>query len=159
MSDAPGVDVLLPDGQELRGRLYARVQRDNGAWAYQVGLVLWQTAESGDAVPGEYRVWVAPERLRPVPGVSYEAVLTQRRPRSRAAAVAEAVAQWPPTSDEWRIQRERRRLGTRLYPTTVHHVACFVSGGVEVLTGEQAREALARPLARACGLCGAERLL
>ncbi|MFE9927138.1 hypothetical protein ACFYQA_38175 [Streptomyces sp. NPDC005774] len=67
----PPICVILPDAQEVRGRLHARRQVKDG-WLYQVGILLWQDGINGSAEPAEQRVWVSPAHARPVPGVSYE---------------------------------------------------------------------------------------
>jgi len=154
----PRVDLILPDQQVVQASFHARLQRDNGAWMAQVGVVLWQTTEDG-AKPGEYRAWVPFSVLGRRPGEDYSAVPTQHWSAAPPKPAAARAGQWPPPADEWRVQRERRSAGTRIYPTTVHHYECFITGGSEKLTAEQARAALRRPRARACTLCGAERLL
>ncbi|GGS09504.1 hypothetical protein GCM10010236_75030 [Streptomyces eurythermus] len=63
------VRVVLPDGQELTARLWARRETPRG-WLYD-----------GDVQAAEYRVWVrAPEHVRPVDGAPYDVVPTERLP-------------------------------------------------------------------------------
>ncbi|MEE1792578.1 hypothetical protein PUR28_17685 [Streptomyces sp. BE308] len=44
------VRVVLPDGQELVARLYARVQTANGSWDYDVGMPSYRNPENGAGV-------------------------------------------------------------------------------------------------------------
>ncbi|MGA4844380.1 hypothetical protein [Streptomyces sp. G45] len=72
--------VVLPDGQELTARLWARRETPRG-WLYEVGLPTYHNTADGDVQAAEYRVWVrAPEHVRPVDGISYDAVPTERLP-------------------------------------------------------------------------------
>ncbi|RPK69970.1 hypothetical protein EES45_36230 [Streptomyces sp. ADI97-07] len=73
---APLVDVTLPDGQRLRGRLYARRQVADG-WLYWIGLLLWQSPDPDHSEPGEYRAWMPAARSDPVHGADYGSVPTE----------------------------------------------------------------------------------
>jgi hypothetical protein len=71
--------VILPDAQELRGRLHAKQQFERGGWMYWVGIAMWADVPETESVePAEYRVWLTAEQARPVPGVSYDRVPTHR---------------------------------------------------------------------------------
>lgn len=143
---APSIFVVLPDGQEVRGRLHARRQVQDG-WLYQVGILVWQDGANGSAEPAEQRVWVPPAHARPVPGVSYEHVPTRRL--SGEATSQERL----PT---WTLQYLPHRPG---HPgaTLLHVVGCTPSD--RTLTREEALVALRQPRAAACIECDAARSL
>ncbi|MGW8356504.1 hypothetical protein [Streptomyces wedmorensis] len=84
----PPIVVILPDAQEVRVRLHARQQMKDG-WRYQVGILIWQDGVEGIAEAVEQRMWVAPGHARPIPGVSYEHVPTQRL--SATGTIVQAV--------------------------------------------------------------------
>ena len=47
-------------------------------WRYEVGLPAYRNGPGDSVEPAEYRVWVrAPDHVRPVDGVSYDAVPTE----------------------------------------------------------------------------------
>lgn len=78
--------MLLPDGQELRGRLHARGQVAGAGWMYWVALPMWAGDPDAESVePREYRVWLGMSamhgtlqgRLAPMPTCS----LTSERTR------------------------------------------------------------------------------
>jgi hypothetical protein len=144
---APPICVVLPDGQEVRGRLHARRRAKDG-WLYQVGILVWQDATNGLAEPAEQRVWVSTAYARPVPGVSYEHVPTRRR-----FAADSRSHQHPPA---WTIQQLPHRPG---HPgaTLLHVVGCTPSD--QTLTREEALAALEQPRAAACIQCDAARSL
>lgn len=117
----PSIRVILPDGQELRGRLHARQQFEKGGWMYLVGLPMWADVPATESVePREYRVWLTPEQARPIAGVSYAAVPTH--PLYGDGSSASAVDRW-----SWKAQwveprhhlggtkRRGRRHGTALH--------------------------------------------
>ncbi|WP_341867927.1 hypothetical protein [Streptomyces misionensis] len=47
--------MVLPDGQDLTARLWARRQTPYG-WLYEVGLPAYRNTENGDVQVAEYRV-------------------------------------------------------------------------------------------------------
>lgn len=70
------IRVLLPRDQEVVAHLWSRRQVPDG-WRYEVGLPAYRNGPGDSVEPAEYRVWVrAPEHVRPVDGVSYDAVPT-----------------------------------------------------------------------------------
>ncbi len=71
------VRVLPSGGQEVVAHLWSRRQaRDS--WRYEVGLPAYRNGPGDTVEPAEYRVWGrAPEHVRPVNGVSYDAVPTE----------------------------------------------------------------------------------
>lgn len=71
------IRVLLPGDQEVVARLWSRRQTPGG-WRYEVGLPAYRNGPGDSVEPAEYRVWVrAPDHVRPVDGVSYDAVPTE----------------------------------------------------------------------------------
>ncbi|MEU1600440.1 hypothetical protein ABZ468_48760 [Streptomyces sp. NPDC005708] len=53
----PPIRVVLPDGQELRGRLHERRQWLLGGWMYRVGMPMWANNGPAESVePNEYLV-------------------------------------------------------------------------------------------------------
>ncbi|WP_406190255.1 DUF6233 domain-containing protein [Streptomyces sp. NBC_01017] len=145
--NAPPICLVLPDGQEVRGRLHARRRAEDG-WLYQVGILVWQDATSGPAEPAEQRVWVSPAHARPVPGVSYQHVPTHTGPQADSRSHRR-----PPA---WTIQYLPHRPG---HPgaTLLHVVGCTPSD--RTLTREEALAALDQPRAAACIQCDAARSL
>ncbi len=125
--------VILPDAQEVRGRLHARRQVKDG-WLYQVGILVWQNGTNGLGEPAEQRVWVSPAHARPVPGVSYEHVPTHRL----------SPTDTPPQSrpPAWTLQYLPHRPG---HPgaTLLHVIGCTPSD--RTLTREEALAASVNP--------------
>lgn len=71
------IRVVLPDGQDIVGRLYARRQLPDG-WVYLVSIPVYRNSNE-DVEPAEYRMWLRPQdHLRPVEGTSYDSVPTER---------------------------------------------------------------------------------
>ncbi|WP_051821607.1 endonuclease domain-containing protein [Streptomyces sp. NRRL F-5065] len=71
------IRVLLPGDQEVVAHLWSRRQARDG-WRYEVGLPAYRNGPGDTVEPAEYRVWVrAPQHVRPVDGVSYDAVPTE----------------------------------------------------------------------------------
>ncbi|WP_331729775.1 DUF6233 domain-containing protein [Streptomyces chartreusis] len=104
-SPLPPIRVILPDDQEVRGRLHERRQWPRGGWMYRVGLPMWANdAQSEGVEPREYLVWLTPEQARPVDGVSYEDVPTHSLPRE--ADQAPPADRWA-----WKVQRIPPRNG------------------------------------------------
>ncbi|GAA2623760.1 hypothetical protein GCM10010307_09410 [Streptomyces vastus] len=61
-------------------------------WAYLVGLPAFRNGEGGSVEAAEYRVWVrALEHVRPVDGVDYDQVVTERLNPSPQSAVRELL--------------------------------------------------------------------
>ncbi|MFD4976234.1 DUF6233 domain-containing protein [Streptomyces sp. NPDC058424] len=143
----PPIFVILPDAQEVRGRLHARRQVKDG-WLYQVGILVWQNGTYGLAEPAEQRVWVSPAHARPVPGVSYEHV-----PTRRLSGTDTPSQERPPA---WTLQYLPHRPG---HPgaTLLHVIGCTPSD--RTLTREEALAALRQPRAAACIECDAARSL
>ncbi|MER6240021.1 DUF6233 domain-containing protein [Streptomyces clavifer] len=154
---APLVDVLMPDGQRLRGRLYERRQVAEG-WQYWIGLVLWQSPDPDRSEPGEYRAWMPAARAEPVPGTDYTGVPSVYLPREVPPPPASAVQPEPATA--WRIVTERHAYDSEVKRTTVHRSDCWgAREGEEVGSEDEARTAMVRPGARGCVLCGTDQSL
>ncbi|MFI8944090.1 DUF6233 domain-containing protein [Streptomyces syringium] len=177
----PKILVRLQDGQEVTGRVHRRWQTRDGRWFYDVSLTLWAHAvvRGRDmAEPADTRFSVPATHVAPVPDETYTGVPVRRHPaaiarartgRSPAAPPTDETstseaAGWPQVrgddTDRWKVDQPRyayTQTGTRR--TVVHHSTCFVaSKGPAELTTEQAVEALRRPGAVACEVCGADRL-
>ncbi|MFD9303223.1 hypothetical protein ACFWCB_11285 [Streptomyces sp. NPDC060048] len=107
----PPVRVLLPD-REVGGRLVRRWQTDTGRWVYVVALHAWasRTASTGQDL---IEVDVPGDRVRPVPGTSYEGVKPRCLARlpSRAAVSASACrCRWASSDEAWSEIVGRMRL-------------------------------------------------
>ncbi|MFE2611590.1 DUF6233 domain-containing protein [Streptomyces mirabilis] len=148
--EPPPIIVVLPDGQEVTGRLQER-QQVPGTWLYKVAVPAWQNTPSGQVEPAWYVVWVqAPDRVKPVPGVSYDGVPTTRLP--------------PPTTAQ-QILGERRPSGWVLQKLdggrgpgrgVIHAVDCEEAPtGAPKLTLDKALDAAEQPGTRLCSLCSA----
>jgi hypothetical protein len=148
--EPPPITVVLPDGQEVTGRLQER-QQVPGVWLYKVAIPAWQNTPSGQVEPAWYTVWVqAPDHVKAVPGVSYHDVPTTRL---------------PPPSTEQRILGERRPSGWVLQKLNggrgpgrgvIHAVDCDEApAGAPKLTLDQALDAAEHPGTRLCSLCSA----
>ncbi|MGW4186230.1 DUF6233 domain-containing protein [Streptomyces albidoflavus] len=143
------VVVVLPDGQKLTARLLARRETPRG-WLYEVGLPAYSNTEDGDVQAAEYRVWVrAPEHVRPVDGVAYDAVPTERLPAP--SAVREVLGPRRPSG--WVLQKVG---GRRPGPAVLHAVDCTdAPQNAPQLSLERALDVAERPSTRLCSLCGA----
>ncbi|MFJ3891149.1 DUF6233 domain-containing protein [Streptomyces rubrogriseus] len=143
------VRVVLPDGQELTARLWARRQTPRG-WLYEVGLPAYRNTEDGDVQAAEYRVWVrAPEHVRPVDGVSYDVVPTERL--APPSAVREALGPRRPSG--WVLQKAG---GRGPGGAVLHAVDCTEAPqDAPLLPLERALDVAEQPGTRLCSLCGA----
>lgn len=89
------VRVVLPDGQELTARLWARRETSRG-WLYEVGLTAYRNTADGDVQAAEQRVRVrARKRVRAVGGVTYDAVPIERLPLPLPLPLPSAVREAP----------------------------------------------------------------
>ncbi|MFE7752141.1 DUF6233 domain-containing protein [Streptomyces sp. NPDC057428] len=154
---APLVDVTMPDGQVLRGRLYERRQVADG-WQFWIGLVLWRSPDPDRSEPGEYRAWMPAAQSRPVDDADYTDVPTVYLPPEIPTPPPSRVLPTPATS--WLVVTERRAYTSEIQPTTVHRADCWgAREGEEITSVEEARAALSRPGARGCVLCGTDQSL
>lgn len=148
-AELPQVRVLLPDGQEVLGRLHARQEFPVGGWMYWVGIALWADVPESESVEArEYRVWLTADQAQPVPGVSYDLVPT------RALHPEVPPAQ---ESDRWAWKLQHQEAGGRRASVVVHVWDCpeAPAAGQE-LNVFAALDALHRPGATACSECGAD---
>lgn len=130
------VVVTLPDGQELRARLYER-RRAADDWQYRVGIACWAVGGSGRAQPAEHSVWLDARHLRPLDGADYSRIPTRAIPAAGGQA--------------WTLQALPHRPG---YPGSrlVHVIGCHPG---TPLTLDQALEALRQPRTAPCYICKA----
>ncbi|WP_435975595.1 DUF6233 domain-containing protein [Streptomyces sp. Qhu_M48] len=140
------IRVLLPDGeQEVVGRLHARRQLPDG-WVYLVSIPVYRNVEDGGVELAEYRMWLRPQdHLKPVAGVSYENVPTERL---EPPSVVERLL-GPRRPSGWVLQQ----LGGRRGPVhaVVHTVDCAdAPPNAPGLSLDQALAAAERPGVRLC---------
>jgi hypothetical protein len=143
------VRVVLPDGQELTARLWARRETPRG-WLYEVGLPAYRNTDDGDVQAAEYRVWVrAPEHVRPVDGVSYDAVPTERL--TPPSLGRETLV--PRRRSGWVLQKVGGVRGPGR--AVLHAVDCTEAPqSAPLLPLEQALGIAEQPGTRLCSLCG-----
>ncbi|MFD5557635.1 DUF6233 domain-containing protein [Streptomyces sp. NPDC127068] len=148
--DAPLITVVLPDGQEVTGRLHERRQTP-GQWWYWVGVPAWRNTDDGGVEASEYRVWVrAPAMVRPVDGISYNTVPTRRM--KPPTAVDTILGPRRPTG--WVLQKAGPRRTTG--PAVVHAPDCSEAPfDVQVLGLDAALTATEQAGVTLCSLCGA----
>ncbi|MEV0694065.1 DUF6233 domain-containing protein [Streptomyces sp. NPDC050388] len=148
--EPPHITVVLPDGQEVVARLWAKRQVLDD-WLYKVGLPAYRNGPGDSVEPAEYRVWVrAPQHVRPVKGVSYEQVPTEYRPKP--SVVDQVLGPHRPSG--WVMAKAGGRGPGR--GGVVHAIDCEEApGGAPVLTLERALDVAAQPGVRLCSLCGA----
>ncbi|MFF3091591.1 DUF6233 domain-containing protein [Streptomyces nojiriensis] len=138
--------LLLPDGrQRLEVRLYDRRQDDHEPWMYLIGAPLWQHADGGAIEPMEFRTWVTPEVLEPIPGVDMSVV-----PKHRVTRDPEPAPRWG-----WVTRPKARGRGLIIHDHDCEHV----EGGGRELGIEEALDAMLRPGAEACTSCDAVAVL
>lgn len=144
------IRVLLPGDQEVVAHLWSRRQARDG-WRYEVGLPAYRNGPEDTVEPAEYRVWVrAPQHVRPVDGVSYDAVPTEYL--ERPSPVQEALGPRRPSG--WVLVKAGGRGPGR--GGVVHAVDCEEApAGAPVLPLGRALDAAEQPGVRLCSLCGA----
>ncbi|MCX4734557.1 DUF6233 domain-containing protein [Streptomyces sp. NBC_01363] len=143
------IRVLLPGDQEVVAHLWSRRQAPDG-WLYEVGLPSYRNGPGDSVEPAEYRVWVrAPEHVRPVGGVSYDAVPTEYL--EPPSLVQQALG--PRRPPGWVLAKVGGRGPGQ---GVVHAVDCEEApAGAPVLTLDRALDAAQHPGTRLCSLCGA----
>ncbi|MFI5905493.1 DUF6233 domain-containing protein [Streptomyces cyaneofuscatus] len=154
-SPLPPVEVTLPDGQVIQGRLHERRQTEDG-WLYKAGVALWRAPDPDHPEPGEYVAWMPSASVKPLAGADYSAVPTTRLQRDIPAPPVRRVQ--PATA--WTVEYERHYAGA-VQRTTVHRFDCWsVQGRSEDITDEhEAGAAMAKPSARGCIICGTDQSL
>ncbi|MFF0754618.1 DUF6233 domain-containing protein [Streptomyces sp. NPDC004267] len=138
--------VVLPDGQELRARLYSWHQTPTG-WQGDVGLPSYRNREDHSVEAAEYRVWLdAPQHLHPIPGVDYSSVPATRLPKP--SFVEELLGERRPSG--WVMQGLERGRGV------LHAPDCAEAPDKAVpLSLDRALNLAEQPGVRLCSLCGA----
>ncbi|MFE6819599.1 DUF6233 domain-containing protein [Streptomyces sp. NPDC057675] len=144
------IRVVLPDGQEIVGRLYARRQLPEG-WVYLVSIPVYRNPSDGHVESVEYRMWLRPQdHLRPVEGMSYESVPTER---IEPPSLVEQIL-GPRRPSGWVLEKLGGRSGRS--QAVVHAADCGEAPrNAPRLTLDQALDAAERPGVRLCSICGA----
>ncbi|MFH8582529.1 DUF6233 domain-containing protein [Streptomyces zaomyceticus] len=143
--DPVPVTVILPDGQELRARLYSWFQTKAG-WQCDVGLPSYRNTENGSVEPAEYRVWVDAPRVRSIADIDYSSV--PRTPLPKPSLVAELLGERRPSG--WVV--EGRGRGHNV----IHAPDCAEAfKSAAPLSLERALSLAEQPSVRLCSLCGA----
>ncbi|MFB8406037.1 DUF6233 domain-containing protein [Streptomyces sp. NPDC055912] len=148
------IRVVLPDGQEIVGRLYARRQLPEG-WVYLVSIPVYRNTTDGHVEPVEYRMWLRPQdHLRPVEGTSYDSVPTERL--APPSLVEQTLGPRRPSG--WVLEKLGGRHGRS---QAVLHAADCGEAPTDTprLSLDQALDAAGRPGVRLCSLCGAAQKL
>jgi hypothetical protein len=147
----PADPVLGQPQQEVLARLWKRRQTETG-WLYLVGLPPYRDGEDGSVETAEYRVWVrAPEHVRPVDGVDYETVLTERLEPSPRSVIREVLGERRPSG--WVLQKVGEGRGSAR--GVLHTPDCEEAPqGAPLLNLERALDAAENPSTRLCTLCG-----
>ncbi|MFJ6393963.1 DUF6233 domain-containing protein [Streptomyces sp. NPDC091972] len=147
----PADPLLGTPDQEVVARLWKRQQTPTG-WLYQVGLPAYRNSEDGGVEAAEYRVWVrAPEHVRPVDGVDYDQVDTERLERTPRSTAREVLGERRPAG--WVLQKLREERGPAR--SVLHTPDCEEAPtGAPVLDLDQALDAAEHPGTRLCVLCG-----
>lgn len=135
--DVARVAVTLPDGQELRARLYERRRAADG-WQYRVGITIWAPGSSVHPEPVEHGVWLDACHVRPLEGGDYSSIPTRTSNSSSRQA--------------WTVQELPHRPG---HPGAhlLHVVGC--QPGATPITLDQALDALRQPRTVPCRECNA----
>lgn len=148
--EPPPITVVLPDDQEVTGRLHERRQTPEG-WLYKVSVPAWMV-QDGKVAPAWYTtVWVqAPTHVRPVDGISYDAVPTEYL--EKPSAVRDILG--PRRRSGWVLQKLDGGRGPGR--GVIHAVDCEEApAGAPVLSLDKALDAAEHPATRLCSLCGA----
>ncbi|MEQ6028291.1 DUF6233 domain-containing protein [Streptomyces salinarius] len=147
----PADPVLGHPEQEVVARLWRRKQTETG-WLYLVGLPSYRDLEDGGVEAAECRVWVrAPDHVRPVDGVDYDQVATERLEPSPKSAVREVLGERRPSG--WVLAKVREGRGPAR--GVLHAPDCEeVPQGAPLLDVEQALNVAENPGTRLCTLCG-----
>ncbi|MET9914321.1 DUF6233 domain-containing protein [Streptomyces sp. NPDC006476] len=148
----PADPLLGTPVQEVVARLWMRQQTPTG-WLYQVGLPAYRNSEDGGVETVEYRVWVrAPEHVRPVDGVDYDQVDTERLEKTPQSTAREVLGERRPSG--WVLQKLRDD-----HPgpdrSVLHTPDCEdAPHGAPLLDLNRALDAAQHPGIRLCVLCG-----
>lgn len=147
----PADPLLGTEQQEIVARLWKRQQTETG-WAYLVGLPSYRVREDGGVEAAEYRVWVsAPEHVRPVEGVDYDQVVTEKLERSPQSAVREVLGERRPSG--WVLQKVSGGRGPA--QGVLHARDCEEAPkDAPLLDWKRALDLAENPATRLCTLCG-----
>ncbi|MFA0845539.1 DUF6233 domain-containing protein [Streptomyces rochei] len=147
----PADPLLGTEQQEVVARLWKRRQTGTG-WAYLVGLPSYRDLEDGGVEAAEYRVWVrAPDHVRPVDGVDYDQVATERLEPPPKSAVREVLGERRPSG--WVLAKVRGGRGPAR--GVLHAPDCEEAPqGAPLLDVEHALSVAENPGTRLCTLCG-----
>ncbi|GGK32016.1 hypothetical protein GCM10011583_74730 [Streptomyces camponoticapitis] len=162
----PPVRVLLPDGR-VTGQLARRWQTRAGTWVYRIALRGWSSraASTGqDLAEDLIEIDVPSAYVRPVPGISYDAVPVLRASQAPAPQAGdESLSGDVPESwvgEELKAAAgdpEGRGLGVRFHVPGCWAIQGRLGG---TLTTAQARHMVRTDLiAQACDVCGADKAL
>lgn len=148
--EPPPITVVLPDGQEVAGRLHERQQTPEG-WLFRVSVPAWQNTAEGTVEPAWYTVWVkAPDHVKRAAGVSYDDVPTTRLP----SPPIEREILGPRRPSGWVLQTLDGRRGPDR--GVLHAPDCDEAPqGAPILKVDQALNAVEKTGVRMCSLCGA----
>jgi hypothetical protein len=118
-----------------------------------VGLPSYRVREDGSVAAAEYWVWVrAPDHVRPVDGVDYNQVVTERLEPSPASVVREVLGERRPSG--WVLAKVRDGRGPAR--SVLHAPDCEEAPpGAPLLDVDRALYAAQHPGTRLCTLCGA----
>nr|WP_079055865.1 DUF6233 domain-containing protein [Streptomyces caeruleatus] len=148
----PADPVLGTEPQEIVARLWKRRQTQAG-WCYLVGLPSYRVSEDGDVEAAEYRVWVrAPEHVRPVDGVDYDQVVTERLEPSPQSEVRDVLGERRPAG--WVLQTVPGVRGPAAQ-AVLHARDCEEAPkDAPLLDWRRALDVAEKPTTRLCTLCG-----
>ncbi|MDQ0935099.1 hypothetical protein QFZ49_005070 [Streptomyces turgidiscabies] len=148
----PADPVLGHPEQEVVARLWRRRQTETG-WLYLVGLLPSFRDREDGGVEAADRVWVrAPDHVRPVDGVDYDQVVTEKLERAPQAVVREVLGERRPSG--WVLAKVREGRGPA---RSVLHAPDYeeTPAGAPLLDVDRALDAAEHPGTRLCTLCGA----
>ncbi|MET7780423.1 DUF6233 domain-containing protein [Streptomyces mirabilis] len=147
----PADPVLGHEPQEVVARLWKRRQTKTG-WLYLVGVPAYRDGEDGSVQAAEYRVWVrAPGHVRPVEGVDYDQVVTERLERTPQSTAREVLGERRPSG--WVLQKLRDGRGPA--QGVLHTPDCGEAPqDAPRLDMERALDVAENPSTRLCTLCG-----
>ncbi|CCK32979.1 hypothetical protein BN159_p108 (plasmid) [Streptomyces davaonensis JCM 4913] len=148
--EPPPITVVLPNAEAVTGRLHERRQTPDG-WLYRVAVPAWQNTPEGRVEPAWYVVWVkAPDHVRPVDGVSYDGVPTERL--DAPSTVREILGPRRPSG--WVLQKLEGGRGAGR--GIIHAIDCEEAPTrAPLLALDQALDAAEHPGVQLCSLCGA----
>ncbi len=147
----PADPLLGTEQQEIVARLWKQRQTETG-WVFLVGLPSYRDLEDGGVEAAEYRVWVrAPDHVRPVDGVDYDQVATERLERSPQSVVREVLGERRPSG--WVLQKVSGGRGPA--QAVLHARDCTEAlADAPPLDWKRALDVAENRATRLCVLCG-----